>query len=82
MRTSGCRVGRPPGACFLPLPLMPVLSVFRGAPKEEGFTARPHVQRQKPDAVAAFNTNLASILRILVNVTFLFDAAKYPQHAR
>ena len=36
------------------------------------------MQRQKPDAVAAFNTNLASILRILVNVTFLFDAAKYP----
>ena len=62
--------------------LMPVLSVFRGASKDEGFTARPLVQRQKPDAVAAFNTNLASILRILVNFTFLFDTAKDPQHAR
>jgi hypothetical protein len=38
--------------------------------------------RRKEAAVANFNTSLASILRILVNVTFLFDSSKYPQHLR
>lgn len=38
--------------------------------------------RRKELAVAAINTNLASVMRILVNVTFLFDSVKYPQHQR
>ena len=39
-------------------------------------------RNHKGDAAATFTTNLASIMRTLVNITFLFDCAKYPQHLR
>jgi hypothetical protein len=72
----------PPARPFC-LPLSCSVSLSASGPKKNKVSPRAYyVQRQKPDAVAAFNTNLASMMRILVNVTFLFDAAKYPQHAR
>mmetsp|Transcript_33517 Transcript_33517/g.79107 ORF Transcript_33517/g.79107 Transcript_33517/m.79107 type:complete len:1224 (-) Transcript_33517:97-3768(-) len=40
------------------------------------------LQRLCPESMANFNTMLGSLLRVLVNVTFLFDNDKYPQHAR
>jgi hypothetical protein len=43
--------------------------------------ARTCEQKNK-DPGAAFSTNFASVMRILVNITFLFDACKYPQHSR
>eukprot|EP00961_Rhodomonas_salina_P254885 3444790-Rhodomonas_salina.3 len=39
-------------------------------------------QWKNQESVNAFYATVGSLLRVLVNVTFLFDSAKYPQHAR
>ena len=38
------------------------------------------MQRLCPESMATFNTMLGSLLRVLVNVTFVFDNDKYPHH--